>query len=309
MKRIIAIVLALVFVLSLASCSFGGPSIKKPKEEVKAQKFYEDLRAALPVKKTDDLKKSLKMDYEIQMTGDSKTKYEGGKTVKGTGEMSESLSMEYLESLGLLHIVESETSVVNSPSEKENSESKSEDYYLQNNDKIRVFDEMEKTFYDRAFGEDTLQTVQTMVNEKVMSSAKGVLSEIVSFELLFMADEAFKAINFEELLKVDEGTEVTYYVDDGVFTVVQKITDKSDEEFKTENKYSYETTSEITVQIVIKDDKISIAMKGEMTRTEAHEKYEETSNATYTASMVLEFTDVKLDKPDAEKYIDLNKPE
>ncbi len=298
MKKLIAVVLTLTLLLSLAACG-SAPKLKKHENEVKAERFYDSLREALSFTDKSTFERSLTANYEFN--AESKTKGNSGKkklTEKGSG--GEERVLEYDEELGLLYLKENSSYYEENVSSKQEEARNSEKYFLQNNDEVRTFNVLTNTYTDTENYISGHDYVQGQVNYGITEAFKNLVDQMLETELLTEAVEEGEEYDYS-ILELDDDTEITYFIDDNVYTAVWVKKTESD----TDDKNYYYIENEITVQIVVEDDKITVAVTATRTKDSDYTGGSSKTTEESSGSLVIKFTDVKLKKPDAEKYIDI----
>ncbi len=306
MKRIIAIVLALTFVLALASCGVS-PSVKKYKEDVKADEFYEELRKELGLTEDDIFEESLEMVAAGTQKQVSKTKYDGGKTLESKQETKAEQTLKYNEKddIALLKMTASLDS--KSPTGSSSRDEKSEEIYLQSKGDFLAFDNTSKTYTEAEDYEDGVQDeVDSNIGDVIESVFEGVivLEYLVSDDLSNLTGSlgSIVDVDLEDILDTHFGDDVKveYYIDKNVYTVVytEESEDKDDDREKT-------TESEITVQIIIEDKKLSFVRKEKTVTTYEYKEYTTTDTEEVAFSAEIKFKDVKISTPNEDKYVKL----
>ncbi len=295
MKKIISLVLAAVLtfsiVLALSSCGLG--TISKYSNDVDASEFYKKLGKALELSDGDMFEENLKVTFKAASKSNTKTKYDGGKTVRENEKTTMENSLKYSEDDGLALYEYSYSSSGKSSDGEYSSTGSQEFVYQQDGDDFITFNNLDKTYEE---SKDYEYGVQYEVDDTIDSFLHYSIMSDVFIYTFFSASEIS-----DEMLDsyFDEDVDIEYYIDGDKYTVVyiEETEEEKDDCDVTEK-------TEITVQITVKDNKITAVRNEKTTLTHEYKNYTETYTYEEKISLEISFTNVSVSEPNKKKYVE-----
>ncbi len=306
MKKIIAIVLVLTFVLALASCGTSMPALKEYKTDVDVDEFYEELKKKLELDDEYIYEESLEAGAQLISNATYKTAIEEGKTYED--KISESIvsTIKYDEKNGIAQMSGTSNSSETSYNGNYSSNNDIDIVYFQDGDDLQMFDNQTMTYTE---DKDDADGVFNMVDDLIRDMIEEAFDGIISYELLEsdtlsnIAGAVDGATDFDinDMMGFGKDVDIEYYIDGNVYTVVYvKETENDGDEYDTTS------TTEITIQIVFADSSNTSIVRQEKTTTvREYKNYTETDVEDTAMSVTLKLVDSKLTAPDTKKFVKL----
>ncbi len=291
MKKILAVLLAVLAMLALVSCGAKAPSVKKPKSRVKAAEFYEELFDALSLDDDDVFERDFKATAGAESTSTTKKDIQGGKTVKSSEKSEGVMKMEFDENNEIYRYERNTSASESSLYGKASEEYERSACYFQKGDDYVAIDSLQKSYVKY---EDDENGVIERATDDLASALSDMIDDVIKFSLVGLGDFD----NIDDLLNFDDDVKVLYYIDKNVYTVVYTA-EREDEDNDTT------VTTDITIQIVVEDDGFTCVREEKKVTERDHRSYDEVTTDETTYFLNVKFDGVELKKPDLGKYAEI----
>ncbi len=302
MKKVIALLLALICVFSFASCS----KLDSYDNEVNPGEFYRSLSAAI---NTEDLDEYFRRNFVAKESiSEEKTSvitYLGGNEVEDEETSSSEMVIKYDNDNGKTQITAEVESKEKSDYGEYSVTRESDTIYVQEGDDLLSFNPTEKTYEKDSNKKNGAYNKATSALEDSIETALGYY-----IDLDIATDKDY---DFSKLDTNDMKSDRKYYVDGNTFTVVyhkESTTNSSegilDDLINPQGFKSRTSATTIVVQIIVDDDCLEFISEKTTTITTVYDKYTEVETETENEYVEVEFKgSVSISTPKKDDYTDV----